>query len=116
MLFRSNKFKYTIECKKGYNKENIGSIFNPKSDLISFIQQAEKDASKIQKNFLLIFQQDRKQILCLFNEYKSPALAGYAESKDTVILKILKSKYIICSLEGLLETVKLYNATNLLLG
>lgn len=114
-LITPKMFKYTIECKKGYNKENIGSIFNPKSDLISFIQQAEKDASKIQKNFLIIFQQDRKDILCLFNEYKSPALATYAESEDVITLKILKTRYIICRLSDLLDNVAKYSAKHLFL-
>lgn len=112
-LITPKNFKYTIECKKGYNKENIGSIFNIKSDIINFIKQAESDARKIQKNFLLIFQQDRKEILCLFNEQQSPILSGYAESKDSLILKILGSKYIICRLEDLLETTKNFNALHL---
>ena len=32
-LITPKSFKFTIECKKGYNKENIGSVFNTKSDL-----------------------------------------------------------------------------------
>lgn len=112
-LITPKTFKYTIECKKGYNKENIGSIFNPKSDLISFIDQAEKDSSKINKNFLLIMQQDRKEILCLLNEKKSLALATYAENRDHIYLHINNGDYIICKLEDLLDETRKYNARHL---
>jgi hypothetical protein len=99
-------FKFTIECKKGYNKENIGSIFNPRSNIISFIDQAEKDSDKINKNFLLIFQQDRKNVLCLFNENNSIALSAMGEKKDHIFIRILNKSYIICRLEDLLDTTK----------
>lgn len=112
-LITPKTFKYTIECKKGYNKENLGSIFNPKSDLISFIDQAEKDSSKINKNFLLIMQQDRKEILCLLNEKKSLALATYAENRDHIYLHIKNGDYIICKLEDLLDETRKYNAKHL---
>ena len=112
-LITPKTFKFTIECKKGYNKENIGSVFNTKSDLISFIEQAEKDSEKIHKNFLLIFQQDRKDILCLFKERGSLALATYAENKDHIHLNFLKERYIICRLTDLLATTKEFNARHL---
>jgi len=112
-LITPKSFKFTIECKKGYNKENIGSLFNPKSDLMSFIAQAEKDSVKINKNFLLVFQQDRKDILCLFNEKKSLTLATYAENKTHVFLNFNNNRYMICKLEDLLEITKTYNAWHL---
>lgn len=112
-LITPKTFKFTIECKKGYNKENIGSVFNTKSDLMSFIDQAEKDSQKIQKNFLLIFQQDRKDILCLFKEKGSLALATYAENKDHIHLNFLNERYIICRLTDLLATTKEFNARHL---
>jgi len=114
-LITPKSFKFTIECKKGYNKENIGSAFNSKSDLCDFIRQAEHDANKIQKNFLIIFQQDRKDILCLFNERKSPSLSAYGENHDHIFLCIHNSRYIICRFEDLLKEVKKYNATGLLI-
>jgi hypothetical protein len=112
-LITPRTFKYTIECKKGYNKENLGSIFNPRSDLISFIDQAEKDSAKINKNFLLIMQQDRKEILCLLNEKKSLALATYAENRDHIYLHLKHGDYIICKLEDLLDETRKYNAKHL---
>ena len=112
-LLTPKTFKYTIECKKGYNKENLGSIFNTKSDLIAFIDQAEKDSLKLNKNFLLILQQDRKEVLCLFNEKKSLALSTYAENRDHVYLHISRGDYIICKLEDLLEETKKFNARHL---
>jgi len=80
---------------------------------MSFIEQAEKDSQKIQKNFLLIFQQDRKDILCLFKEKGSLALATYAENHDHIHLNFLNERYIICRLTDLLETTKTYNAKHL---
>lgn len=59
------KFKYVIECKKGYNKENLGSFFDPKSELQSFWKQCCRDADKAGKAPLVIFQQDRKNILVM---------------------------------------------------
>jgi Holliday junction resolvase len=112
-LITPKSFKFTIECKKGYNKENIGSVFNTKSDLMYFIEQAEKDSQKIQKNFMIIFQQDRKDILCLFKEKGSLALATYAENNDHIYLSFLKERYIICRLVDILNTTKIYNAKHL---
>lgn len=114
-LITPKTFKYTIECKKGYNRENLGSLFDIKSNIGSFIAQAEKDSQKINKNFLLILQQDRKNILCLFNKNKSQALFFYAEISDHIIVNINKSSYVICRLEELLITVKSYNEINLFL-
>jgi len=58
-------FKYIIECKKGYNKEGLGSLFNKRSDIYNFIKQASDDARKIQKKWIVIFQQDRKDTLAI---------------------------------------------------
>ena len=64
-LLTPKNFRYIIECKKGYNKEGLGSLFNPKSDVFNFIKQASDDASKIQKNWVVIYQQDRKDTLAI---------------------------------------------------
>jgi hypothetical protein len=53
-------FKFTIECKSGYNKESLDSVFNPKSILISMIEQSIRDSIKSKKDFILIIGQDRK--------------------------------------------------------
>ena len=58
-------FKFCIECKKGYNKENILSLLNKRSDVWKFIDQCEKDSKKCNKEPLVIFQQDRQKILAI---------------------------------------------------
>ena len=59
------EFKFCIECKKGYNKENILSLLNKRSELWKFIDQCEKDSKKCSKEPLVIFQQDRQKILAI---------------------------------------------------
>jgi len=61
-------FKYTIECKKGYNKEGLCELFNSKSKLISMIAQARRDSMKVSQSFLLILSQDRKDPLVITDE------------------------------------------------
>jgi Holliday junction resolvase len=58
-------FKYCIECKKGYNKENLYSIYNYSSDTWKFIEQCEKDSEKCQKTPMVIFKQDRQKTLAI---------------------------------------------------
>ena len=64
-LITPKDFKFCIECKKGYNKENLCSLFNKRSDLWKFIDQCEKDSQKCNKEPLVIFQQDRQKILAI---------------------------------------------------
>lgn len=100
-LITPKSFKFVIECKKGYNKENLGSYFSETSDLMSFIDQARRDATKIGKKFLIIFQQDRKDILCIFEQ--TPHLEPAYFLKPHVQLVSQDSVYIICRLEDLLK-------------
>ena len=58
-------FKYCIECKKGYNKENLYSLYNYSSDTWKFIDQCEKDSEKCQKTPMVIFKQDRQKTLAI---------------------------------------------------
>jgi len=58
-------FKYCIECKKGYNKENLYSLYNYSSDTWKFIEQCEKDSEKCQKTPMVIFKQDRQKTLAI---------------------------------------------------
>ena len=64
-LITPKDFKFCIECKKGYNKENIYSLFNKRSEVWKFIDQCEKDSQKCSKEPLVIFQQDRQKILAI---------------------------------------------------
>lgn len=65
-IITPKEFKFSIECKKGYNKENLGSLFNTKSEIYNFIEQAKRDSQKSNKEFLIILQQDRKEVLAMF--------------------------------------------------
>lgn len=105
-LITPKDFALTIECKKGYNKENIGSTFNTKSDLISFIDQAERDSQKIKKEFLIVHQQDRKDILCIYKLGTTtfPELRG--KGINYLILNYNSSEYMICKLSDLLKVIK----------
>ena len=58
-------FKYCIECKKGYNKENLYSLYNYSSDTWKFIEQCEKDSEKCQNIPMVIFKQDRQKTLAI---------------------------------------------------
>lgn len=58
-------FKFVIEAKKGYNKENLSSLFNGKSEIFKFIKQAEKDAEFSNRMFMVIYQQDRGKIIAI---------------------------------------------------
>ena len=112
-LITPKNFKFIIECKKGYNKENLGSIFNPKSDLMDFIEQANRDARKIQKEFLLVFQQDRKDILCLFSRESNLTLAHKAECIDQIKINIQENNFVMCKLLDLLSYTKKFNLDHL---
>ena len=70
-------FRFVIECKKGYPRENLASFLVKKSDLHAFIEQAWRDGIKANKDPLLIIQQDRQPILAItkYNEYDAPT--GY---------------------------------------
>tara|TARA_Y100000034_G_C6887027_1_gene407396 strand:+ start:612 stop:1127 length:516 start_codon:yes stop_codon:yes gene_type:complete len=67
-------FKYCIECKKGYNKENLNSILNYSSEFWKFVKQSSRDAEKSKKFPLLIIQQDRKPVLAILKRIHAPAL------------------------------------------
>ena len=58
-------FKYCIECKKGYNKENLYSLYNYSSDFWKFIDQCQRDSDKCGKLPMVIFKQDRQPILAV---------------------------------------------------
>ena len=64
-LITPKDFKFCIECKKGYNNENIYSLLDYSSDLWGFIAQCEKDSEKSCKMPLILYQQDRRPILAI---------------------------------------------------
>lgn len=61
-------FRFSVECKKGYKNINIDSLLNKKSELWKFIDQAINDSKKSNKLPLIVYQQDRRDILILAQE------------------------------------------------
>tara|TARA_R110002074_G_scaffold127756_10_gene267544 strand:+ start:2290 stop:2808 length:519 start_codon:yes stop_codon:yes gene_type:complete len=59
------KFKFCIECKKGYNNQNLYSLYNYSSEIWKFIEQSEKDSEKCGLTPMVIFKQDRQPTLAI---------------------------------------------------
>ena len=112
-ILNNYQYNYPEIITLNYNKENLGSIFNLKSELQNFIFQADRDASKIQKQFLIVFQQDRKDILCLFSRDDNLTLADKALSLDYLQLKTQGKTYIVCRLEDILSYTRKFNSDHL---
>ena len=64
-LITPNKFKFCIECKKGYKNQNLYSLYNYSSDFWKFIDQCQKDSDKCGRLPMVIFKQDRHPILAI---------------------------------------------------
>ena len=64
-LITPEKFKFCIECKKGYNHLNLYSLYNYRSDIWNFLEQCEKDSEKCSKLPMVIFKQDRQPTLAI---------------------------------------------------
>ena len=62
-LITPQNFRYCIECKKGYNNQNLYSLFNKSSEFWKFIEQCQKDSDKCSKLPMIIFKQDRQPTL-----------------------------------------------------
>ena len=99
-IITPKNFKFCIECKKGYNGIKISDIFNKKSKFWEFIEQSEKDAKKSEKEPLIIFQQDRQNILCITN---SSYGFGYLKEYTIIHPSTKENSYILTKLETYLE-------------
>jgi len=81
-------FKFCIECKKGYNNQTIYSLLDYNSKIWEFIEQSEKDAKKLKKVPMIIYKQDRKDILVI--TYKNmfttmiPSITIFKDNKETL--------------------------------
>ena len=102
-LITPENFKYCIECKKGYNKENLYSLYNYSSPFWGFLDQCLKDSDKCDKIPMVIFKQDRQPTLAIVPNYvKVNMLQPYIEiqkQEDPFTLRV----YRIYKLEDLLE-------------
>tara|TARA_Y100000034_G_C6885531_1_gene406559 strand:- start:1283 stop:1795 length:513 start_codon:yes stop_codon:yes gene_type:complete len=81
-IIAPEKFNFCIECKKGYNKENIDSILNPGSEFWKFIRQSEKDSENSGRKPMIIYQQDRKPILAITSKDIFTNINNYIEFKE----------------------------------
>lgn len=99
-LITPKGFNYSIEAKKGYNDINLGSVFNINSDLYKFVLQAIRDSERENKRMIIVFQQDRKEILALLSleEHKHILLT----LKNYCIIQNDKHSLIVTTLNELL--------------
>ncbi len=88
-LITPKNFRFCIECKKGYNNENLYSLYNNRSEFWNFIRQCEKDSRKSKKVPLVIFKQDRHPTLAIV-----PESVSY-EAEAVVSVQYLDKKYFI---------------------
>ena len=102
-LITPENFKYCIECKKGYNKENLYSLYNYSSAFWGFLDQCLKDSEKCDKIPMVIFKQDRQPTLAVVpNHVQTNKLQPYIEiqkQEDAFTLRV----YRIYKLDDLLE-------------
>ena len=68
-LITPQNFRYCIECKKGYNNQNLYSLYNDSSEFWKFIEQCHKDSKKCGKLPMVIFKQDRQPTLLIIPHY-----------------------------------------------
>ena len=91
------KFKFCIECKKGYNNQNLYSLYNHSSDIWKFIEQSEKDSAKCGLTSMVIFKQDRQPTLAILPQ-------SVAVTEDIKYIEIHnKKQYRIYLFEDLLK-------------
>ena len=76
-LITPESFKYIIECKKGYNEEQVSDLFNSKSNICKMIDQAHRDSKKSSREFLLIIGQDRREPIAITNARDLPVKGSY---------------------------------------
>lgn len=71
-LITPQKFRFCIECKKGYNNINHYSLLDYSSKLWEFIEQCQKDSDKCSKSPMVIFKQDRQKTLAIVDSNSIP--------------------------------------------
>ena len=84
-LITPKNFKFCIECKKGYNDQTIYSLLDYNSKIWQFIEQCEKDAKKLNKVPMVIYKQDRKDILVItYKDMFSTMIPSITIFKDNI--------------------------------
>ena len=91
-LITPEKFKFIIECKKGYNEEQVSDLLNPKSTISKMIAQAHRDSKKSSRKFLLFIGQNRKEPLAITNELdlpvKGPSFVGSSGDVQVAMFRL----------------------------
>jgi hypothetical protein len=91
-LITPEKFKYVIECKKGYDGEQVSDLLNPKSTISNMIDQAHRDSKKSSKKFLLIIGQNRQEPVAITNQTDLPVkgwmFRGYIDDLEIAMFKM----------------------------
>ena len=87
-LITPEKFRFTIECKNGYNLE-IDDIFKVSSDFHKFIDQAKYDAAKAHREWMVIYKKNRRKELAIVN-HKVGNLKSYLAVGDKYYIYLLK--------------------------
>lgn len=57
-------FRYTIECKNGYTLE-IDDLFREGSDFYKFIKQAQGDATRAGREWMVVYKKNRRKELVI---------------------------------------------------
>ena len=96
-LITPKNFKYYIECKKGYNKEDIYSLLDNRSNFHKFIDQCEKDSQLCGKVPLILYKQDRKPTLAITEANIFP------EIYKSILIKKEEKEYRIYYLDEILK-------------
>ena len=79
-LITPQNFNYCIECKKGYNNQNLYSLYNYSSEFWGFLDQCQKDSEKCDRIPMVIFKQDRQPTLPIIpNHVPTNKLQPYIE-------------------------------------
>ena len=102
-LITPQNFKYVIECKNGYNVD-LEDLFRGKSPFYSFIEQARKDAIKVNRDWMVIYKKDRKKELVVVSSQEG--LQSPFDSLDNYLL--VKGKYYVYLLQDVLALPEHY--------
>ena len=91
-LITPEKFKFIIECKKGYDGEQVSDLFNPKSNIYKMIDQAHRDSKKSSRKFLLIIGQNRQEPVAITNQTDLPVkgwmFKGYIDDLELAMFRM----------------------------
>ena len=99
-LVTPKNFRFIVECKKGYNKENLSSLLNDRSAFYTFIKQCEKDSQRAGGPSIIIWQQDRNEILAILNNQLVDDITLYSNKEYKYLVF---NKYIIYKFKDLLD-------------